>query len=1029
MNFSEIFIRRPVTTTMMTLLLLILGGLTAQKIATDLFPNVESPIVVIKTAYPGAASAEVESQLSKPIEDAVSGINGLKTLKSSSMEGLSSVTAEFNLEIPEKQASQEVRDKLSAITSQLPADAKPPVIQLFNPSDRPVATFALEGDLRVEQFTRLIDDRIRPRLERIAGVAAVTMLGDQGAEVQFYPRANRLDAYHLSASRLFQAIAEANQDLPGGRLDSAQGEFSIRSMGRMESVEALRAFPIVTPLGSKVTLADLGKVELGLQEPRTMAKVDGRPAVMFSIQKQSGANTIAIVEKVNQELERMKDDLPKGVAISTVRDGSSFIKASIDAVWEALIIGGILTVIVLYLFLRNWRATLIGSLAIPLSIIPSFIFMGMANFSFNLLSTLALSLAVGILVDDAVVDLENIYRHMQAGEKPLEAAIKATGEIQLAVTATTLTIVAVFLPVAFMNGTVGRFFKEFGLTVSFAVLVSLLIARTVTPSLAARFLKVEGKHHEETLWGPARGYARLLAWSLRHRALILLIGVATFVGGLALVPSIPKGFMTTADRGEFNLLLELPAGSRLKDTETLADRAVSILKRHPEVHHVFTMVGDRGYVDRATLGVALVPRSQRKLSDRQFARAVHEEVARIPGMHVKVEEIGMLGQGDDNLPVNIVLRGENREQLEQAAAQIAGRLRQAGGYADVDTSFGNLRPELGLTIDHARAVELGVSPQQLARTLRLATTGDVVSTMRLGGDDVDIRLRLDPEDRQDLSRLAGLTVPSSNGSLVRLDALTRIDSHQAPGVSERRDRERTVSVTANLVPGVSVGEATTRAERIVEELRLPKDMTVQFLGQADRMRDTFQNLRGALVLAVIFIYLILATQFESFVHPFTIMLSLPLSVSGAFAGLFLAGKEMGLVSMIGLIMLMGLVTKNGILLVEFTLQKQNEGRSPDEALLTAAPLRLRPILMTSTAMILGMLPIALEFGAATEFRSPMGVVVVGGIITSTLLTLFIVPVVYSLVEEFQRWVRHSSPELESSVPPFHPTPAHQEDHP
>ena len=1000
MNFSETFIRRPVTTTMATLLLLILGVLAFPRIATDLFPNVESPIVVVRTAYPGAAPAEIESQITKPVEDAVSGINGLKTLRSTSTDGVSTVIAEFHLEVSDKLASQEVRDKLAAIGNQFPEEARDPVIALFDPADRPVATYALVGGAPVDRLTRLVDDEFRPRIERIDGVAAVELLGPQDAEVRVELDPARLEAHRLSLSGVYRSLAEANQDLPGGRLDGDSQDLNVRSFGRFGTLEALRDFPVATPAGARVPLSALGSVERTVGERLTGAAVDGKPAVMFSVQKRSGANTIAIVHRLEGELKKMHGLLPAGVDLVPVRNGAAFIEASVEAVWDALLIGGVLAIGVLFLFLRDWRATVIGGLAIPISVVSTFTFMHVAGFSFNLLSTLALSLVVGILVDDAVVDLENIYRHMQEGAKPLEAAIKATGEIQLAVTATTLTIVAVFVPVAFMSGTVGRLFREFGLTVSFAVLLSLFVARTLTPMLSARFLKVRAAHHpDEAAWGPARGYARMLAWSLRHRPLVLGLGMLTFVGGIALTAFIPKGFMTTADRAEFNLLLELPAGAKLDQTEREAARAADALRRHPDVTHVFATVGDRPGIHKATLGVQLVERSKRKLSDRQFARIVRDELSLATTAQIKVEEIAMMGQGDESLPVYVVLRSQDGHGLEAATRAIAAGLRTAPGFVDVDTSLGEVRPELGLFVDHARAAELGVSPVQVARTSRLATTGEVVSQVTLDGLEQDLRLQAGGAYRRDPVFLSALTVPSAAGAPVRLDAVSRLEPVTSPARIDRRDRQRSASVTANVVPGVSVGEATSRAQRVVADLGLAAGIEVQFLGQADRMRETAENLRVALILAIVFIYLILATQFESFIHPLTIMLSLPLSVSGAFMGLYFGGKEIGLVAMIGLIMLMGIVTKNGILLVEFALQKQRSGLDRDQALLVAAPLRLRPILMTSTAMILGMLPIALEFGAATEFRSPMGAVVVGGLLTSTLLTLFVVPVVYSLFDQ------------------------------
>ncbi|MFP5501360.1 MAG: efflux RND transporter permease subunit, partial [Candidatus Sericytochromatia bacterium] len=759
--------------------------------------------------------------------------------------------------------------------------------------------------------------------------------------------------------------------------------------------------PLQTPLGTTVSLGALGRVTLGAAEARSLAAVDGEPAVMLSVRKRADGNTIAVVEAVDEALHVLAPSLPPGVAVVTVRDGSAFIEASVEAVWEALIIGGVLAVGVIWLFLRDWRATLIGGLAMPLSVVAAFTFMQLAGFSFNLLSTLALSLAIGILVDDAVVDLENIHRHIQAGEPPLEAAINATGEIQLAVTATTLTIVAVFVPVAFMDGMIGQFFKEFGLTVAFSVLISLLVARTLTPMLAARFHG--GQLPAESADGRLeRAYSRLLAWCLDHRRATVALGLATLALALALVPMIPKGFMTTADRGEFNLILELPPGASLETTAARADAVVEVLKRRPEVRHAFTQIGEGGAVDRALIGVELVERRARRLTDRQLARAVLPELRAVPGVAIRVEEIGMMGQSEQNLPLLVVLKGEDLTALERHAGEIARALAGAGGFVDVDTTAGRPRAELVARIDHARAAERGVNPALLAKTLRLATSGEVASRLNVAGEEIDVRVRAARSQRAADERLGALTVPARGGGLVRLDAVARVTREAGMTAIDHRDRSRTVAVTATLSPGYSVGDAPARAEALVAGLALPGSVEAAFLGQAEWMHETFGSLQGALLLAVVFIYMILATQSESFLHPLTIMLALPLSLSGAFLALFLGGKELGLVSMIGLIMLMGLVTKNGILLVDFTLQKQREGRSARRALLAAAPLRLRPILMTSTAMIFGMAPIAFEFGAASEFRSPMGIVVVGGLLTSTLLTLFVVPVVFSLFDDLAR---------------------------
>lgn len=1002
MNFSALFIRRPVATLVLTALLLVIGLLSAGRIPTDLFPQVDSPVVVVKTGYPGAGAPEVESDVTTPIEDALAGLNGLDTLRSRSSEGVSTVTAEFKLEVPDAVAVQDVRDRVAALAGSLPDDAEPPVIVQYNPSDRPIATYAVTGHVPIERLSALADELVRPRLERIDGVGLVELVGDRPSEVLVAVDTDWLDGYGLSLVGVFQGIADANADRPAGRMQTAESEQSVRTVGKAAGIPELGALPLLLPHGGTVPLSDVAEIHQGPIEARTVAKVDGAPAVMLTVRKRADGNTVAIAEAIAHGLEGMRQSLPAGVELVTVNDGSDFIEESVEAVWEALLIGGAIAVIVIAIFLRNGPATVIGAIAMPLSVVAAFTFMHLAGLSFNLLSTLGLSLAIGILVDDAVVDLENIHRHIEAGKPPLQAAIEATGEIQLAVTATTLTIVAVFLPVAFMDGLVGQFFREFGLTVTFAVLISLLIARTLTPMLAARFA-TEPTASAAPGW-LERGYGALLGWCLDHRGLTLAVAVGTLAAALALVPLIPKGFMTTADRAQFNVIVEQSPGASLQATEASADAVVDRLRRHPEVTHAFTRIGEDGVVHRAAIEVALVPRGERALTDRQFARSVLPELQTVPGVRVRIEEVGMMGQAEQNLPVYIVLRGAELAALERQAEAIAAALRRAGGFVDVDTSAEPARTELVAGLDHVRAADLRVNAATFSRTLRLATSGEVVSSLTIGGEEVDVRVQARREVRGSEDRLSALAVPTQLGSSVRVSQVADVGVRAAPASLEHRDRVRTVSVTANLTPGYSVGDATAAAERLVAELGLEPGIEVQFLGQADWMRETFDSLKGALLLAVVFIYMILAVQFESLIHPFTIMMSLPLALSGAFLGLFLTGKELGLVTMIGLIMLMGLVTKNGILLVDFSLHKRRDGLTTTEALLAAAPLRLRPILMTSTAMIGGMAPIALEVGAASEFRSPMGIVVVGGLISSTFLTLLVVPVVFSLAEQAQAWI-------------------------
>lgn len=1009
MNFSELFIRRPVTTTMMTMLLIILGMMGFSKLSTDLFPDVEFPVVVVSTVYPGAAPAEVEELLSKPIEDAIASINGLDAIHSYSNEGVSTVVAEFKLEVDNKVAAQDVREKVSMIRGTLPEGIQEPSILLFDPSSAPIAAFAINGPQSPMELTDYLEDIVKPRIERIDGVGSIDLLGGRVREIHIDLDPTRLKTYGLSVAGLYQTLKVDSMNLPGGRITENGQELSLRAMGKFQSVEDIQNFQVPTPTGGRVRIGDLGRVWQSIEEPRSMAYVDNEPAVMFNVYKQSGANTVQVVDKIHRELKRLESTLPAGAKFTTVQDTSEFIKESNHSVWEHLIIGGALAIVILFVFLRNWRATVIGGLAIPISIIATFWTMDLMGFSFNMLTTLALTLVVGIVVDDAVVDLENIYRHMEKGEPPLRAAINATGEIQLAVTACTLTIVAVFVPVAFMTGMIGQFFKQFGLTVAFAVLFSLLVARTITPMISSRFLKVsKGKggmsEDAEHSFPLAKPYRKILDWSLNHRWTVMGIALASFIGGMSLVAVIPKTFMPNADRGEFHLKVQLPKGATLEETSEMSKRVVDMIKAHPEVKNVFTTIGGREEIDFAKLGVELVDKSERKIKDTELAELIRNEVSQIPGIRAKIMISGIIGGASEmNTPVNVKLRGPDLDELRVYGEKFADLLRSRPDiFADVDTSLSLNRPEVQLQIDRARAAAEGVSAGALANTLRIATTGEVVGTMIQGNDELDIRLQVAPEARQSLNDVKALSVPGNRG-LVPVSAV--VNEQVGSGVStiRREDRERVVNVLANLKPGVAAGTAFAVVEELKKQLDLPE--TVDFVqgGEAEQMADAFSGLLQALALAIVFVYIILAVQFESFIHPFTIMFSLPLSIAGAFLALLLSRQELGMMAMIGVIMLMGIVTKNAILVVDFTLQLKDKGMPTKEAILEASPVRLRPILMTTAAMIMGMLPMAFGIGAGAEFRMTMAIVVVGGLITSTLLTLIVVPVGFSLMDDFQAW--------------------------
>lgn len=1003
-NFSTFFIKNPITTLILMMILVILGLRSFFQMPLELFPNIEFPVVVISTAYPGAAPAEIETLVTKPIEDAVAGINGLKTLTSTSKDGVSTVVCEMQLEVQSKDAANDIRDKVSQILYKLPKDARPPAYLTFSSSNSPIVTYAITGRMSALALSTYTKDFIKPKLEQVKGVAQLTLLGDAERTFEVSLDPERLQAYNLSLPGVFQAIQSENYNLPGGKVENQTRDLSLRTMGKFVSVEDLSHMYVTTPGGAQVELKDLGTVRDTIKDRATYAAIDGQDAILFSVLKQTDANAVETVRELDKAIAKLQPTLPAGITITKASDTTRFVKMSNEAVWEHLTIGAILAVLVLFVFLRNFAAMLISGLAIPLSIIAAFIPMVVSGFTFNNLTMLALSLVVGILVDDAVVDLENIYRHMENGEPPLRAAINATGEIQLAVTATTMTVVGVFLPMSFMSGYIGKFFKSFGLTVTFAVLFSLLIARTLTPMLAAYLLKVKPKpghvNHEE---GDLTGrYPKILNWCLSHRWVVVVTAIVTFVGGMSLSAFVQKGFMSNSDRGEFLLRIELPKGTQIDRTTQVANEVARKVRAMPGVLHVLTMVGAYGSVDDARLDVLLVDKDQRKKSDDVIAKEAREQFATYSGAKVMADTLGMVA--GNNKPVDVQLQGDNLDELRAYADKLAGMMRgYPSTFADVETSLGEERAELRIVPDRARMAQQGIQAMTLANTLRLATTGDTPNTMSAGRDEIDVWVRLDPAYRKDANSLQSLIVQGQRGSTT-LGSIADVRLGGGFAEIDRKGRQRMVDITANLIPGVSVGTGTDLlAKQVLPKLGLPKSISVDMTGQAEQQRDAFAGFGQAMLMGVILIYFILALQFSSFVHPFTIMFSLPLSIIGAFLGLLTFNKELGMMALIGIIMLMGIVTKNAILIVDFIITMRERGYSRKEAVLRGAQVRLRPILMTTAAMVLGMLPMALGIGSGSEFRSPMAVVVIGGLLTSTGLTLIVVPVAYTIADDVKEF--------------------------
>ncbi len=1014
MFLSDISINRPVFTTMVVLCLMMLGLLGGRDLGVDLFPDISFPIVSVTTVYKGAGPEEVE-RVSKQIEEVVSSINGVDEIRSFSRDSHSTVIIQFTLDTDIKAAATDVRDRISGISGKLPQDIEQPIIQRVDPTALPILTYAVSSSRDSAETRRIIEDKIKPKVEAVNGVAAVNVVGGLEKEIHVHVDRRLAESLGLSLDQIANEISSAGMDVPAGKLFLKDQDLSVKTSARYENLTALSHLVIGShPNGSQVLLSDVANIEAGYKEDKTITKLNGVDAVTFEVQKQGGSNTVAIADGVYKVLTELKTALPPDIQIIKVVDNSTFIRNNIAEVTEALLYGGLMAILVIFIFMLDWRSTLISSLALPTSVVTTFFIMWCLNFTFNLMSLLGLSLAIGLLIDDAVVVRENIYRHMEKGEDPITAARRGTAEIALAVMATTLAIVAVFVPIAFMGGIVGKMIKQFGLTVAAAVLVSLFISFTLDPMMSARVVKpVKPGRHEELLrhriYGPiVRAldsmnviYRDALVWSLDHKKTVILLATGLFFASLGLVSFMGKEFVSNGDRAEFRINLELPAGASLNETEKTIIKVEEIVRKNPEIRTLFSIIGPAGESNKASIRVYTSKAHQRpRISQSEIQNDLRKRLSVVPSLKFNLSEIGMIETGGQELAITLFVRGENYETLQEVTEQALAIIKKTPGTADVDSSFRGGKPELVIMPNRAAAFNLNVNIGALSRIARLALEGEVAGKFRDGDRDVDIRVQLTPKDRQAKNSVADFAIINAQGNLVKVADVASLVEQVGPSTIERMDRQRQITISANVV-GRSLGEVSADIEKSLNTIGKPAGYTFLFGGQTQRMKETFSNMILALFVAIVFIYFVLASQFESFIHPFTIMATLPLAIVGALLLLFLAGYPIGMSSLIGIVLLMGLVTKNAILLVDCANSLRAQGKNITEALLEAGPIRLRPILMTSAAMVLGMLPTAIKGGEGSAFRAPMAIAVIGGVIVSTFLTLVVVPVVYVYMDRLR----------------------------
>jgi HAE1 family hydrophobic/amphiphilic exporter-1 len=1018
MWFTRISIGNPVLATMMMLAFVVLGLFSYNRLAVDQFPDVSFPVVVVQTEYPGASPEIVETDVTRKIEEQVNTVSGINRVSSRSYEGVSVVIVEFDLLTEPARAAQDVREKVALVRAAFKREVKEPIVSRFNPDDQPVISLSVQSPSRdARELTTLADQVVKRRIENARGVGRVTVVGGVRREVQIVLRPAEMEALKVGVDQVLAALRAENQELPAGSIVTREREQSVQIRGRLKSVAEFERIVVARRGGQPVYLGQVARVVDGQEERESLATVDGQRAISLDIVKAQGENTIAVVDNVRRIAEELKKQLPPDVRLGVVRDQSTSIRNSVKGVQRNIIEGAILTVAIVFLFLSSWRSTVITGLTLPISLIGTFLVMYAMGFTINLVTLLALSICVGLLIDDAIVVRENIVRHQAMGKHHRVAALDGTAEIGLAVTATTLTIVAVFLPVGFMGGIIGKFFKQFGVTVAFAVMLSMFISFTLDPMLSAVWpdpdaegAKGRGpvarmlRGFERVMRGLEDGYVAVLRWGLAHRWLTMVGALITLVAALAMGRLIGSEFVPQPDNNEMYLQFYTPVGSSLELTADKARQVDAALREFPEVVFTYATVntGATQGKNYATLFVRLKDRSERTRSVKQLVAPVRERIERIAG--ITITNLGVFSTFG-NKQIEVSVQGPDQRQLESLAALAVAQIRQVPGVVDLDTSSKPAKPTIAVEVDRALASDLGVGVAQVAGALRPLLAGEVASTWKAPDDEnYDVRIRLPIEGRRDVEDLARLTVasalPDADGAprMVPLRQIAKLVATEGPTQINRKNLTREIAITAN-VYGAAPGTVGLEIQNRLKSVTLPPGYAFVTGGATKDMQESFGYALQALLLAVVFIYMILASQFRSFIQPIAIMVSLPLSLIGVMLALLAWRSTLNMFSVIGFIMLMGLVTKNAILLIDFANQQRRRGMERGQALLAAAEIRLRPILMTTLAMVFGMLPLAISTSEGAEQRAPMAHAVIGGVIASTLLTLLVVPVLYTLLDD------------------------------
>jgi hydrophobic/amphiphilic exporter-1 (mainly G- bacteria), HAE1 family len=1034
MSLAELCVKRPVFAVMLITFLVVLGVFSFRDLGVDLFPKADPATVTINIRLPGATSEEVTTQVVLPLEEAVSTISGLDELNSTATEGSARITCKFVLEREIESAAQDVREKVAGAIRQLPPNILPPIIQKADPDADPVISLVVAGDKSLRETSEIADKQIKRVLETVDGVGEVSLTGARVRQIRLFLDAEKLNAHNLTINQVQHAIENENIEIPGGRIIRGESEMGVRTLGRIDAISQFGDIIVANVNGTPIRVSDVGRVEDSFAEPTTWNMIEGKQAVTLDVRRQSGTNTVKIISAVKKKLADIQKSLPAGVTTRVIRDQSDFINASVASLEEHLLFGSLLASLVVLFFIRSFRSVLIAAVAIPTSIIATFTLLKAMDFTLNNMTLLALTLAVGIVIDDAIVVLENIVRYIEEKQfEPKRAAIEATREITLAVVATTISLVIIFVPIAFMNGYARRYVNQFGWTMAFSIMVSMLVSFTLTPMLSSRMLRrLRGKRDEaadqateigaaenvaNVTNAPATGhtskdsrffawidrvYGRMLQWSLNHRAVVIAIALATFALTFPLNAMVGRDWIPPDDQSELTVSMNWPEGTSIEGTSKMAVEISDRIKREiPEVEFVNPFIHE-GLSSHNHIYVRLVGVSERKATNLDVAARIRKICAEYRNLRSKVIIPSALGGGETYFPIRALILGPDFQKAADLSKQIADRMRQVPGLLDVEPTLSLNNPELQVKIDRQRASDLGVRAADVASAVRLMISGeDQISVYKEGDEQYDVTMQLLPEQQKDREVLARLMIPSAKVGQVRLDNIATIERGLGPSRIERFNRQFQVTVNANNAPDFPLDQAAHTTSDIIKGVGMPADFSYRFLGSVKVLDETTTNLIIAFLLASIFMYMVLAAQFESFLHPFTIMLSLPLSIPFALASLWLTGRTLNLWSALGVLLLLGIVKKNGILQVDYTNKLRSEGVELREAILRANHVRLRPILMTTFSIVAGLIPTAIGIGAGSAQRSAIAVTIIGGQSLCLLLTLLVTPVAYSIFGELE----------------------------